>query len=121
MFELDETELRHAIDQIILSGSAITGSSLPQTEFIATFLFSEISKFLIEMGYGELTLDEVLLAMRLNSSGMLTNSSSELVSVELRTQNFNVMFVASVLVNYVQMRHLLDRKLQNQIDGYEVR
>lgn len=118
LFELSEDDMRYAIDQIMLRGAAITGAPLPQTEFFATFIFSELTIFLLEMGYAELTLAEILFALRLNSAGKMKYSDGDSVKVEFRGNCFNVDFVSNVLSAYMSMRNSVDRKLQNQIDGF---
>jgi hypothetical protein len=102
----------------MLKGAAITGASLPQTEFFATFIFSELSFFLLEMGYAELTIDEILFALHLNASGNMRTTSGDYIRIDFKGQSFNVTFVANVLSAYMGIRNSLDRKLQNQIDGY---
>lgn len=116
---MDESELRTSIDQIMLRGAAMCGCPLPQTEFFAEFISSELTYFMVEMGYAVLTLKEVLLALRLNATGLEKYPSGELVErVEFSGNCFNVTFIAKVLAGYIQLRFCLDRKLQNHIDGY---
>lgn len=118
--EFDEKELRHAIDQVMLRGAAISGCALPITEFFAEFIAAELAVFMIEMGYGDLTLEEILFAMRLNAIGWTKYPSGEVPSqVEFTGHSFNITFIAKVLSIYMSFRNTLDRKLQNQIDGYE--
>jgi hypothetical protein len=45
-------------------------------------------------------------------------SDGDSVKVEFRGNCFNVDFVSNVLSAYMSMRNSVDRKLQNQIDGY---
>lgn len=116
--QLAKDELVYAIDQIMLRGAAISGCALPQTEFFAGFISSELSIFINKFGYGELTLEEILLAMRLNSKGLWYPSGLEIDPIQFTGVCFNVNYIAKVLANYMIMRNQLDRVFQNQIDGY---
>lgn len=117
--QMNKTDLRYSIDQIMLRGAAISGCPLPQTEFFAGFIAEELSAFINEFGYGKLTYNEVLLAMRINSKGGLRYPSGlELDQIVFTGSCFNVDYVAKVLSNYTAIRFQLDRKFENQIDGY---
>lgn len=117
--QMSSGDLRYCIDQIMLRGAAISGCPLPQTEFFAIYIAEELSTFINEFGYGELTYQEVLLAMRLNSGGGLRYPSGiELDQIAFTGSCFNVDYIAKVLANYKDIRLQLDRKFENQIDGY---
>jgi len=117
--ELTEEGERAAIDQIMIRGAAICGCALPQTEFFAGYIAAELSIFINEFGYGELTLDEILLSLRLNSKGGVKYpSGSEVETVAFTGQCINVDYISKVLANYKALRGYLDRKFENEIDGY---
>ncbi len=75
-------------------------------------------EYLNEFGYGELTLQEIILAFRLNTHGGLRYPSGlEVERVPFSGVCFNVDFLAKVLANYMAFRNLLDRKFENFLDG----
>lgn len=117
--EMSDIECRCAIDQIMFRGAAISGCTLPQTEFFAEFIAEEIFVFLQEFGFSEYTYEEVILALRLNSKGDLRRSSGvEIEQVTFFGACFNVNYISKVLTNYSIIRLQLDRKFENQLDGY---
>jgi hypothetical protein len=112
-------DLRVATDKIILSGAAISGCPLPQTEGFAEIISNEIIEFVNEYGYGELTLEEILAALRLNAKGGFRFPTGiEAEHVPFTGNCFNVVYLSKVLSNYKAFRDILDRKLENFIDGY---
>ncbi len=113
--QLDDDDRRVAVDQIMIRAAAICGCVLPTTEFFATFIAEEISIFLLEYGYEELTLEEILLSFRLNAK-----ENTDVDYVQFFGNCINVDYVAKVLGRYIIQRKLLDRKFQNKIDGYEL-
>ncbi len=119
MCELDEKNLRVAVDQIMLRGAAISGCPLPNTDFFAGFIASELTIFINNFGYGELTVEEILLSIRLNAKGIYKHPSGEEVErIEFYGHCFNVNFMAKVLDNYMIFRNYFEKKLKNHIDGY---
>ena len=103
----------------MLRGAAISGCQLPHTDFFADFIASELKIFINDFGYSDLTYEEIMLALRLNAKGGLKYASGEYQEqVEFFGSCFNVNFIAKILANYCIFRNALDRKLQNQIDGY---
>lgn len=117
--QLEGDDFKHGIDQLILKASAITGCQLPQTEFFADILTEEIIAFISEFGYGELTFDELVFAMRLNAKVNLKwPSGVDVEQIPFSGHSFNVDYYSKVLNNYIKLRVLLDRKLENFIDGY---
>lgn len=118
--ELNESDIRIAIDQIMFRGAAICGCSLPQTEVFATYLAEEISKFILEFGYEELTLSEILLSLSINATGSkIKNPAGEdLDPVPFTGNTINVFYLGKILRNYKILRDNLDRKIENQLDGY---
>lgn len=118
--EMNADGLRYCTDKIIFSGGALFGCNLPQTEVFAQVLASEITVMLLDFGYADYTLDEVLLAMRMNARGGLRYPSGEEVrKTEFSGYYFNVSFVCEMLEKYAYFRNHLDAKFKNKIDGYE--
>ncbi len=110
--QLNDNDLKIAVDQIMLRVAAICGCSLPNTDFFAKFIADEILLFVMDFGYKEYTLDEILLAFRINANAAETIPFSGIC--------ININYLAKVLDSYRNTRNLLDRKLQNKIDGYEL-
>ena len=109
------------VDEMILRLVSICGCNLPNTDIFARFIADEISKFILEFGYAEYTMDEILLAFRLNARGGNKHPNGEEIErVQFFGNCLNVDYVARVLENYRTIRNLLDRKIQNKLDGYEL-
>jgi len=119
--QLDDSDLKLSVDQIMLRVAGICGCALPNTEFFARFIAEEIATFILDFGYEELTLEEILLAFRLNAKGGLKYANGESAEQIVFFGNcVNVDYIAKVLANYMGFRKILDRKIQNKIDGYEL-
>jgi hypothetical protein len=117
--DLDDDNAKTGIDQIMLHGAAICGCPLPHTEFFADIISEEIKVFINDFGYANLTLEEILLALRLNSKGGLRHPSGvEVDQVVFIGNCFHVDYLSKVLANYFAFRTNLDRKFQNYLDGY---
>lgn len=117
--QLDGKDLKHGIDQLILKSAAIVGCQIPQSEYFADILTNEIITFVNEFGYGNLTFDEMLLAIRLNSKGKIKMPSGiDVDVVEFSGNCFNVHWLSKILSNYVVFRNLLDSKILNKLEGY---
>lgn len=118
--QIEESKLRWHIDQIMLRGAAISGCIVPGTEFFAEIIGEELSEFILNFGYKDLTYAEILLALRINSKGGYKYPTGiELEPVVFFGNCFNVDYFSKVLSNYMAIRNMLDRKLQNVIDGYK--
>lgn len=115
--QLSDSETRVATDRIIIDGAAIVGCPLPQTESFATAISNQLVIFINEFGYGELTLSEIMLAIFINSAGY-NRADGQFMKVKFFGNNISVDFISDVLSNYIQIRNTLDRKFQNEIDGY---
>lgn len=117
--EMADWQLRNSIDQIMLRGAAIAGCALPQTDFFAGFIAEEFIVFINEFGFSEFTLNEILLALRINSrGGVKTPSGLEIEQVAFTGVCINVDYLSKILSNYCSLRNYLDRKFENKIDGY---
>ena len=118
-FEMNENEIRVATDQIILRCSAEVGCDLPFTDLFANILSEQIISFIKNFGYENYTVREVLLAMEINLIHPLpANLALDVNEVVFTGRCVNVNFISKILKNYQLIRHQLDRKIQNQIDGY---
>lgn len=117
--ELSEADQSIIATDIVATASAITGCNTPGTEFFFDRLRREIITFVLNFGFRELTEDEIYLALRLNARGGLRMPSGvEIETIPFFGNTFNIDYFSKVLSNYLSLRNLLDRKLQNEIDGY---
>jgi len=117
--QLDEQELKTAADAIILKAAAISGCSTPETELFADVLTKEMVLYLNGFGFGNLTIEEIFLALRLNTKGELRYPSGlEIEKVHFSGSCFNIDYLSKVLSNYMAVRNNLDGVLRNKIDGY---
>lgn len=118
--ELQGNELRAAGDQVILKTAALYGCPLPQTDFFAEILTNELAELITNFGYGEFTLAEIELALRINTHiNLPLPPGLELEKVNFTGNVANIYFISRVLSNYIILRNSVDRRLQNLIDGYE--
>lgn len=118
--QIDDKNVRWHIDQIMLNGAAISGCSLPNTEFFAEIIADNLLDFILNYGYGDYSYEEILLAMKLNSKGgYLYPSGLELETIVFSGTCFNIDYFSKVISNYSKIRTMLDRKLQNVIDGHK--
>ncbi len=107
------------MDKIILGAAFITGCPTPSTDYYANHLSEEMITYLSKYGYDELTLEEILTALRLNTSYNLKQPTGyEIQPVHFEGACFHITFLAKVLYNYCILRGGLERKLQNFIEGY---
>lgn len=116
---LEGNNLRVACDKIIIKCSAFYGCEMPYTDKFASVLSQEIHHFILTYGYENLSLEEIIIAMEINMNHTLKIP----VGIEIQPFEFfgrcvNVSFLSKVLNNYMAIRNLLDRKIQNKIDGY---
>lgn len=117
--QLEPNDVRVATDKILLKGAAICGCKLPQTEGFAEVISDEITIFILEHGYSQLTEEEIFLSLRINARGELKFPSGvEVEQVQFSGNSMNIDYLSKVLSNYMKLRNILDRKFQNHIDGY---
>ena len=117
---IPEDELDKILNQLVIRLTAICGCPLPNTDYFSNTLTREIKDFLNFFEYSSYTLNEFILAFHLNAYGGLKYANGEEIEQIKFTGAFlNIDYIAKVLNNYKHLRNLLDRKLQNHIDGYE--
>lgn len=117
--EMSSSEMRYAIDQIMFRGAAVCGCPLPQTELFAKFIAEEIESYILNFGFNELTLNEVVLAFKMNIGHKIKNSLGEdLTCVEFYGNTINVSFIGKVLSNYMVIRKGIEARIINQLEGY---
>lgn len=116
---MNENELRYMCDQIIVKGAALYGCDMPQTEFFASILSQELSDYLLQFGYEDFTLDEIILAMRMNANGNFINPlGDDIDQVQFFGNFIHINFISKVLKGYSVLRNNLESKFKNHIDGY---
>lgn len=106
------------MDLLIFKACAISGAELPPTDFFANIVSQEFVNFLLEFGYANYSIEEFLLAYKFNADGIKYPSGNSVEKVYFKGV-LSVNLSADVFSNYKILRDLLDRKLQNKIDGYE--
>lgn len=117
-FELDESETRLATDMIMIDGSSLYGCPLVFSELLASAISRQIENY-INDNYPEISDDEIIFALQINMQSDIRFPSGELIPVvEFYGSQFNVSFLVKVIEKYMRIRNILDRKLQNLIDGY---
>lgn len=116
----DYEGLKEQVDELVLNISVISGAPMPNTSFLADALNFRLIDYLQRFGYGNLTLDEIILAFYFNAKGGLKSPSGiEVEPVVFLGGYVNVEYVSKVISNYMAIRNLIDRKIQNLIDEYE--
>lgn len=119
IFQYESLELKKYFNVVMLKISAITGAVIPPDARFIEIIRDEIVDFLLKFGYSNLTISEIILAFNLNSSiDMRYPVGIDLSKIELFGAHLNVDYISRVLHNYTTIRNLLDRKLENTIDGY---
>lgn len=107
---LSDREVR--LDEIMLRIASICGCALPNTEFFARYIADEIEKYIFSFGYANYTVEEIILAFRINANS--------LDHINFTGVCLNVDYIAKVLNAYSELRKLFENKLKNKIDGYEL-
>lgn len=102
----------------MIKGAAIYGIALPVTEGFAEVISDEIEFFIKSFGYEDFTLSEIILAMYLNCAFSFRDLLAEGNMIEFTGSCFNVAFLSKILSLYRTLRAQMERKIQNQIDGY---
>lgn len=111
----DQTQLQFeaSLTGIIFQVSVICGCPLPTHEAHINALEKEFSIFLNDHGYSGLTVDEVLMAFRMNANGELKESVPTYNSI------FNIVFAAKVLSQYRDRRGLIDQEAERIFNNRE--
>ncbi len=113
-----DEETQWSIDQIIIRASALYGVMPVESEMLAQFLSEEIKKIILNWGYSELTLNEILLALQMNLISHRWPSGVDVEKIELTGVFVSVKFLAEILEVYAKVRHLCVRTIENHLDGY---
>lgn len=117
--QLSENDLKIQVMDALVSISIITGHGLPEEPAYAKRLITEIIVQLLEFGYSDLNIDEIILAFRLNClCNLRFPSGSEVTPVEIFGKYISVDYITKVLSIYRTLRNILDRQLINSANGY---
>jgi len=116
--QLSEDEKLLAADKIVAQCISICGCKPHQSEKISEVLSEELAIFIDGFGYHSLNLDEIVLALRFNTSNLKNPSGIEIEPIIFTGYYANVNYISKVLHNYKVIRDLIDRKFQNKLDGY---
>lgn len=107
------------LNRIMFTACSYSGLPLPSNELQSASLTKELLNFFLEFGYKNLNEDEFSLAFKINSWGDAKNYDGSVIpQIEPKGSFLNVMFCAKVLGNYMIIRSMFDRKMENIIDGY---
>lgn len=119
LFTFDKKELPGIFNTILLRICALSGSTLPNDESFIFIIREELIDFILNFGYEDYTASEITLAFDINCSINLKYPSGiDANRISLFGQYLSVDYISKILFNYSGLRNLLDRKFQNQIDGY---
>ena len=119
IYDIQENEVDASICKLMVQISCISGIGLPENESYWLVFVSELRSYLMEYGFESYTDDEIILAFQLNCGTVMRNAAGDFIEpIQLFGECISVDYVIKVLSNYRQLRNLLDRKLQNFIDGY---
>ena len=120
LWEIPEEKHRFVTDEIILATATISGCGLPESELLGKYLSDELIRFLLDFGYEDYTVDEIITAVRLNTSGtgMIKNPAGDDLYTKEPTPRVSVAFIAGVLNNYKILRKNIDRVIENKLSGY---
>lgn len=116
---MDKIGLKNGFKSIISSCISIYGFFPINNADQFESLTSESVSFFMSMDFDHLNFHEYHLALQLNAKGNLKFPTGvEAESVKASTTGVNVKFISDVMCLYLQFRNILDRKLQNSIDGF---
>lgn len=119
LFEYSAENLNEQFDEVILRIAAISGAKVPADTFFIEMLKQELIAFLMKFGYSSLTIAEILLAFQINSKiNIKYPIGIDVTHVGITGDCINVDYISQVLYPYMTIRNLLDRKLENSINGY---
>lgn len=117
--QLEVEELTEKLGNALINISVITGHSLPQNKLHTDLLVDELTVYLFEYGYENLTIAEIIEAFRLNCSCNFRYADGDYAQqTAIFGEHISVDYVSKVLNTYFTFRKILDSNLKNIIDGY---
>lgn len=106
-------------DELLLVASSVHGVNPPASLSFSQVVSNEIHTMVMEGSFSELGYPEVLLAIRLNGRNDIKFPAGlDLEKIKFFGSFVSVDFISQILMNYMTVRNLIDRKIQNHIDGY---
>ena len=108
-------DLKAQTNGAILRVAAIVGCELPANVFYSNIVCEETATMILDF-FPVLNYYEVVLAVRLNAKGY--KGDADIEPIKFTGGNFNVAFLTKVLENFMELRFIVDRKIQISIDGY---
>ena len=119
IFQIKDEELITEFDETVFRISKISGVDIKNDETDIELLKEEFIIYLKNFGYLNYTIEELLLAFRLNSNPTFFQKNLlELEKIKCTAKYLNVAYMAEVLNNYNQFRVFVEKKIKNIIDGY---
>ena len=117
--DLLSDHLRADVQNALIRISVICGSPLPEKHFFAQMLIEETIILLLDFGYEDYTIAELILAARINCKCNLKYpSGSDAQHVEIIGTTLCVDYISQILNIYKTFRTIFDNQLKNLIDGY---
>jgi len=106
-------------DETLYRISKISGVDVKSDEIDFELLKEELIIYLKNFGYLNYTVEEILLAVRLNSTPQYFQKNVlDVEKIKCSVKYLNVSYLSEVLANYSQLRVLVEKKVKNIIDGY---
>lgn len=103
---------------LIVKSTTIMGFKIIPNEMFITDLSESIIEFLIDFRYDGLSWEEIYLAIRINGfSDKKQLSRIEFDYTPMETPHFNIAFLSSCLSSYMNVRNIVQSKIENMING----
>ncbi len=117
--QLEIAELTEILGDVLINISVITGHKTPTNELYLELLIEELKVYLYEYGFDNLTIQEIILAFRLNCKCNFRYLSGDYAEpISIFGEYISVDYVSRVLHTYLTFRNILDSNLKNIVDGY---
>lgn len=120
--QLDESDQQLAIDEIIFTACNGCGADVPHGEMFLKYLLREVANMIL-VRFKELTLAEIIGAIRLNTGGgVIPNIYGEdLDRIKFSGTFIHVDYLARVLSNYKILRDNVDSRFRYELSVKEDR
>jgi len=117
--QIEDKILMDEFDETLYRISKISGVDVKSDEIDFELLKEELIIYLKNFGYLNYTVEEILLAVRLNSTPQYFQKNVlDVEKIKCSVKYLNVSYLSEVLANYSQLRVLVEKKVKNIIDGY---
>lgn len=116
--QMDDEKQNGIALMLIFRISVISGLRIPENQSFLDELAKQIVKYITKFGFKNLTESEMEVALQINIPSRFSYPSGfSMEIIEPFGDSVNVTFFGKVLNNYMGLRWLVDRRLQNFIDG----